>query len=128
MFDSIFEKSTEGTLKALTLEWTCPKCGGRNFRILSRGERSHGEYHGRCRYCRTKCRAAFPPPEKEVDGETEFMERISNEDFTSEERTDMIRDFAEIASLVVDGAHPTFLREKKKALEDKIAFAKRRRR
>jgi hypothetical protein len=128
MFDSLFEKAAEGTLKALTLEWTCPKCDGRNFRILTRGERSSGEYHGRCRYCRTKCRASFPPPEHEVEGEAEFMENISDPDFTAEEQTDMIRDFAEIASLVVDGAPPAYLRGKRKALEDKITFAKRRRR
>ncbi len=128
MFGSLFEKGAEGSLKALTLEWICPECGGRNFRILTKSERKSGEYHGRCRYCRTKCRAAFPPQETEVDGEAEFMRRIHQEDFTAEERTDMIRDFAEIASLVVDGALPGVIREKQKALEDKIAFAKRRRR
>jgi hypothetical protein len=127
MFDSIFEKDAAGTLKALTLEWICPKCDGRNFRILTRGERRSGEYHGRCRYCRTRCRAAFSPPETLVDGEAEFMDRIDLEEFTDEERTDMIRDFAEIASLVIDSAPPGVLKEKRKALEEKIAFAKRRR-
>jgi hypothetical protein len=128
MFESFFCKDAEGTLKALTLEWICPKCEARNFRILSRKERSSGEYCGRCRYCRTKCRATFSPPEFPVYGETEFMERITDEDFTHEEQTDMIRDFAEIASLAVDDAPEGVLREKRKALEDKIAFAKRRRR
>jgi hypothetical protein len=127
MFDSIFEKDAAGTLKALTLEWVCPKCDGRNFRILSRGERRAGEYHGRCRYCRTRCRAAFSPQETPVEGEDEFMERIGLEDFTDEERTDMIRDFAEIASLNVDHVLPQELRERRKLLEEKIAFAKRRR-
>jgi hypothetical protein len=127
MFDSIFEKDATGTLKALTLEWVCPKCDGRNFRILSRGERRAGEYHGRCRYCHTRCRAAFSPQETPVEGEDEFMERIDLEDFTDEERTDMIRDFAEIASLNVDRVPPQELRERRKLLEEKIAFAKRRR-
>ena len=56
------------------------------------------------------------------------MDRINREDFTEEERTDMIRDFAEIASLAVDGALPAVLQGKNRALEEKIAFAKRRRR
>jgi len=128
MFGSFFEKDAAGSLKALTLEWICPACGGRNFRILTRTERKSGEYHGRCRYCRTKCGVDFPPQETDVDGEMDFMDRISEEDFTPEEKTDMIRDFAEIASLVVDGAPPGVLQAKRKALEEKIAFAKRRRR
>jgi len=128
MFDALFEKEAEGTLRALTLEWICPKCEGRNFRILTKGERRSGEYHGRCRYCRTRCRTSFPPQERAVDGEAEFMDRINREDFTEEERTDMIRDFAEIASLAADGALPAVLQGKNKALEEKIAFAKRRRR
>jgi transcription elongation factor Elf1 len=128
MFDSFFEKDAEGVLKALTLEWICPKCGGKNFRLLSRGERTSGAYHGRCRYCRTKCGVSFPPQETNVDGEMEFMDRISEENFTADEKTDMIRDFAEIASLVVDGAPPGAIQTKRKALEEKIAFAKRRRR
>ncbi len=128
MFGSFFEKGAEGSLKALTLECVCPEFRGRNFRILTKTERKSGEYHGRCRYCRTKCRAAFFPQETEVAGETEFMRGINREDFTDEEMTDMIRDFAEIASLVVDGAPPGVIRGKQKALEEKIAFAKRRRR
>ena len=128
MFDALFEKDAGGTLKALTLEWACPKCGGMNFRILSQQDRAIGEYHGRCRYCRTRCRVTFPPPARAVDGEAEFMKRISYEDFTDEERTDMLRDYAEIESLIVDKAAPGIVREKKKALDEKIAFAKRRRR
>lgn len=128
MFDSFFEKNAEGILKALTLEWSCPKCEGVNFRILSQKERAEGEYHSRCRYCRTKCRVSFVPPNMPVEGETEFLERINYEDFTPEERIDMLRDFAEIASLVVDKTAPGIIREKRKALEAKIAFAKLRRR
>lgn len=128
MFDRLFERDAAGFLKALTLEWTCPECKGMNFRILSRRERSRGKYPGRCRYCRTKCRVAFTPQEAEVDGETEFMDRLSDTDLTAEERTDMIRDFAGIESLAVDGAPPGVLREKRKALDAKIAFAKRQRR
>lgn len=128
MFDSFFEKDTGGTLKALTLEWPCPECDGKNFRILSVHERRSGEYRGKCRYCKTRCHVTFPPQVYEVEGEREFRERIGDEDFTEEERTDMIRDFAEIASLSVDKAPPGVLREKWKALEAKIAFAKMRRR
>lgn len=128
MFDAIFSKQAEGVLKALTLEWTCPKCEGRNFRILSVKDRMTGEYRSPCRYCHTKCRVSFPPSESPVEGETEFRERIQDEDFTPEEKLEMIRDFAEIASLVVDHALPGVIQEKKKALEAKIAFAKRRRR
>jgi hypothetical protein len=128
MFDSFFEKDAGGFLKALTLEWPCPKCDGKNFRILSVNERNVGEYHGRCRYCKTKCRVHFDPPSSVVEGEAEFMERIGDEDFTEEERTDMIRDFAEIASLAADNTPPGVLREKRKALDARIAFAKRRRR
>ena len=128
MFDWLFEMDAEGTLKALTLEWTCRKCEGMNFRILPKRERMSGQYHGRCRYCHTKCGVTFPPQEREVAGEAEFMDRIAVDEFTAEEQADMIRDFAEIASLVVDGAPQGVLREKRKALEDKIAFAKRWRR
>ena len=128
MFESIFSKHAEGILKALTLEWTCPKCEGRNFRILAVKDRMAGEYQSKCRYCRAKCLVTFPPPVSPVEGEADFRERIQDEDFTPEEQLDMIRDFAEIASLVVDNALPGVIQEKKKALEAKIAFAKRRRR
>jgi transcription elongation factor Elf1 len=128
MFESLFSKQAEGILKALTLEWSCPKCDGRNFRILSVKDRMAGEYHSKCRYCRAKCQVSFPPQADPVIGEAEFRDRIQDEDFTPEEQLDMIRDFAEIASLVVDNALPGVIQEKKKALEAKITFAKRRRR
>lgn len=128
MFESFFPRNAEGTLKAMTLEWPCPECGGKNFRILSRRERASGEHRSHCRYCRTQCRIAFLPPAADVEGEAEFMDRIGEEDFTDAEQTDMIRDFAEIASLVADGAPPGVVREKRNALEAKIAFARRRRR
>lgn len=128
MFERFFEQDKEGVLKALTLEWLCPECEGMNFRILTRAQRATGEYHTRCRYCRAKFRVRFPIPERPVEGEDAIMERIADREFTTEERTDMIRDFAEIASLRVEGAVPGLIREKEKALEAKIAFAKRRRR
>lgn len=128
MLERFFERDIPGTLKALTLEWKCPDCAGLNFRILGRGERNAGEYHTHCRYCRAKFRALFERPSHPVEGESAFMEMLAEEDFSHEERIDMIRDFAEIASLRVDGAVPGVIGEKEKALEAKIAFAKRRRR
>ncbi len=128
MFERLIEHDTEGVLKALTLEWQCPKCSGMNFRILSRAQRETGEYHTVCRYCRAKYRVKFPKPEREVEGEMEFRHRLSLEDFTPEEQTDMLRDFAEIASLRIDGAKPGAIDARWKLLEEKIAFAKRRRR
>ena len=128
MFERFFEQDKEGVLKALTLEWLCPECEGMNFRILTRNQRTTGVYHTRCRYCRAKFRVSFRIPERPVEGEDAIMERIADPEFTHEERTDMIRDFAEIASLRVDKAIPGLIREKEKALEAKIAFAKRRRR
>jgi hypothetical protein len=128
MFERFFEQAAQGVVKGLTLEWQCPNCEGINFRILTRGQRAGGEYHTRCRYCRAKAGVRFPVAENPVEGEDAFMDRIDEEEFSPEERTDMIRDFAEIASLRVDGAAPGLLKEKEKALEAKIAFAKRRRR
>jgi hypothetical protein len=128
MFERFFEQDKEGVLKGLTLEWLCPECEGMNFRILTRSQRATGVYHTRCRYCRAKFRVSFRIPERPVEGEDAIMERIADPEFTPEERTDMIRDFAEIASLRVDNAIPGLIREKEKALEAKIAFAKRRRR
>jgi len=128
MFERFIEQASQGVLKALTLEWKCPECAGINFRILTRGQRASGEYHTRCRYCKAKFGVTFPIPGQPIEGEAEFMERIDENEFSQEERTDMIRDFAEIASLRVDGALPGFLNEKEKALEAKIAFTKRRRR
>jgi hypothetical protein len=128
MFERFFEQAAQGVVKALTLEWQCPKCEGINFRILTRAQRAGGDYHTRCRYCRTKFHVSFPAPQRPVEGEDAFMDRISLEDFSDEEITDMIRDFAEIASLRADRAPPGLIGEKEKALEAKIAFAKRRRR
>jgi hypothetical protein len=128
MFERFFEQAAQGVVKALTLEWPCPACEGINFRILTRAHRAGGEYHTRCRYCKAKFLVSFPVPKGPVEGEDAFMERISYEDFSDEELTDMIRDFAEIASLRADGAPPGLIKEKEKALEAKITFAKRRRR
>jgi hypothetical protein len=128
MFERFFERDTSGSLKGLTLEWKCPDCAGLNFRILGKGARDSGEYHNHCRYCRAKFRILFEKPRTLVEGEEEFMGRIAEDYITSEERFDMIRDFAEIASLRVDRALPGVIKEKEKALEEKIAFARRRRR
>ena len=70
----------------------------------------------------------FNPPEHPVEGEDAFMDQLDAEDFSDEERTDMIRDFAEIAALRADSALPKTIKEKEKALELKIDFARRRRR
>jgi hypothetical protein len=128
MFDTLFEHETGGTLKALTLEWKCPRCEGLNFRILQKDVREIGLYHTRCRYCKARYRVNYPNPEQVTPGEDEFMEMISEEDFTDEEQQDMIKDYAEIEYLKADRANPGVIKEKQKALEDKITFAKRRRR
>jgi hypothetical protein len=128
MFDQFIEHDTEGTLKGLTLEWQCPKCAGLNFKILLSKQRGSGEYHTRCRYCKAKYRVKFPAQQKEIAGEEDFMERISIEKFTPEEQMDMIKDFAEIEYMKVDKALPNIIAGKQRALEEKIAFAKRQRR
>jgi hypothetical protein len=128
VFERFFSRDVKGDLKGLTLEWKCPDCSGLNFRILAKGVRDSGEYNTHCRYCKAKVRALFEKPSAPVEGEAEFMRRISLEDFSNEEMTDMIRDFAEIASLRVDKAAPKSIREKEVLLEAKIDFAKRRRR
>ncbi len=128
MFEKFFSRDTSGTIKGLTLEWQCPDCAGLNFRILSRGDRHAGEYPTRCRYCKAKFRVLFEPPKNPVEGEDAFMDLLDAEDFSDDEKTDMIRDFAEIAALRADAALPKTIREKEKALEIKIDFAKRRRR
>jgi transcription elongation factor Elf1 len=128
MFDQFIEHDTEGTLKALTLEWKCPKCEGLNFKILLSKQRVTGKYHTRCRYCKAKYRVKFPVIEKPIAGEEEFMDRITLEKFTPEEQMDMIRDFAEIEYMRVDKALPNVVAGKQRALEEKITFAKRRRR
>jgi hypothetical protein len=128
MFERFFERDTGGALKGLTLEWKCPDCAGLNFRILAKSDRDAGEYHTSCRYCKAKFRTLFEKPAGLVEGEAEFMKRITAEDFSDEEQTDMIRDFAEIASLRADRAPPGGIKEKMRLLEEKIDFAKRRRR
>jgi hypothetical protein len=126
MFERFFEHDTNGVLKGLTLEWKCPKCEGLNFKLILKEQRKTGDYHTRCRYCKAKFRVIYPLPERAIEGEEEFLERLSYEDFTPEEEMDMIKDFAEIAALKVDHALPGIIKEKQKALEEKIAFAKLR--
>ncbi len=128
MFERFFARDAAGMVKGLTLEWKCPDCAGLNFRILGIGERVSGEYPSHCRYCRAKFRVAFEKATGPVNGETEFYDLLDEEDFTESERTDMIRDFAEIASLKADRAAPGVIQEKEKALQEKIDLAKRRRR
>ena len=128
MFERFFSRDTNGAVKGLTLEWQCPDCAGLNFRILSRSGRHAGEYPTHCRYCRAKFRVLFTPPGSPVEGEDNFMDRLDFEDFSDDEKTDMIRDFAEIAALRADAASQKTILEKEKALELKIDFARRRRR
>ena len=128
MFDRFFEHDAEGVLKGLTLEWKCPKCEGLNFKLILRHQREIGDYHTLCRYCKAKYLVTYPKPEKEIEGEVEFLERLDREDFNREEKMDMIKDFAEIAALKADNALPGVIREKQKALEAKIAFTKRQKR
>jgi len=125
MFDSLFEHETSGTLKALTLEWQCPSCRGLNFKLLMKQAREAGLYHTRCRYCRAKYRVSYPDAGRIIPGEDAFMERLAEEEFSDAETQDMIKDYAEIEYLRCDGAAPGIIREKQKALEEKIAFAKR---
>ena len=128
MFERLFERDTRGVIKGLTLEWRCPDCNGLNFRILTRAERASGLYHAQCRYCHAKFRVAFDPPARPVEGETDFYDMLEVEEFTSEDRNEMVRDFAEIASLKADSAAASMIQEKEKALEIKIDAARRRRR
>ncbi|MFA4860747.1 hypothetical protein [Methanoregula sp.] len=128
MFDSLFEHETGGTLKALTLEWQCPKCQGLNFKLLMKNIRETGLYHTRCRYCKAKFRVSYPDAGRSIPGEDEFMERITEEDFPDTDVQDLIKDYAEIEYLKADRAAPGVIKEKQKALEEKIAFVKRRRR
>ena len=126
MFDRFFEHDTSGVLKGFTLEWKCPKCEGLNFKLILKEQRNTGDYHTRCRYCKAKYRVEYPIPKKAIEGEDEFLERLSHEDFTPEEELDMIKDFAEIAALKVDRAPHLIIKGKQNALEEKILFAKRR--
>ena len=128
MFDQFFEHDTDGVLKGLTLEWKCPKCEGFNFKLILKEQRNDGNYHTRCRYCKAKYQVNYPVPEKAIEGEDKFLERLSEEDFTREEELDMIKDFAEIAALKVDHAPLLIIKGKENALEEKILLAKRRRR
>lgn len=128
MFERFFARDTKGTVKGLTLEWRCPDCAGLNFRILSRADRAAGTYPTHCRYCRAKFSVAFPDQNVPVGGEAEFMDELEAEDFSEEEKTDMIRDFAEIASLKADHAVPGVIKEKERALAEKMDSARRRRR
>ena len=126
MFHKFFEHDTNGELKGLTLEWKCPECEGLNFNLILKEQRHIGDYHSRCRYCKAKYRVEYPVPKKAIEGEDEFLERLSHEDFTPEEELDMIKDFAEIAALKVDRAPLLVIKGKQNALEEKILFAKRR--
>jgi hypothetical protein len=128
MFERFFEKETSGTLKGMTLEWECPNCSGKNFRILNIAERGAGEYHAHCRYCRVRYRIAFPPPAGSIEGEDAFMERLSDEHFTTDEQRELVRDFAEIEYMRSDNANPRQVTGKERLLEEKITFFKRRRR
>jgi len=126
MFDRFIAHDTTGKLKAMTLEWTCPKCNGENFRILFKKERDMAVYKTRCRYCKSKFRVNFPGPATGIANEEEFLEMISEEKFSASEQNEMIRDFAEIEYLKVDKANPQFIAGKQKELEQKIALAKKR--
>ena len=128
MFERFFEHDTNGVLMGLTLEWKYPKCEGVNFKFILKGQRRSGDYHARCRYWKSKYRVVYPVPEKAIEGEDEFLERLSQEDFTREEELDMIKDFAEIAALKVDHAPLLIIKGKENALKEKIVLAKRRRR
>jgi transcription elongation factor Elf1 len=125
MFERFFEQDTEGRLKALTLEWKCPRCGGLNFKILFLGQRDMGEYHTRCRYCKAKFRVLYPAPGTVINGEAQFFDRLSDEEFSKDTETELIKDYAEIEYLKCDNADPRIIKGKQKALEEKIAFAKR---
>ena len=126
MFEQFFEHDTSGVLKGLTLEWKCPKCEGLNFILILIGQRNIGNCHTHCRDCKAKYRVEYPVPVPPIEGEKEFLERLSHEDFTPEEDLDMIKDFAEIAALKVDHALPLIIKGKQNALEEKILLAKRR--
>jgi len=128
ILDRLFEHKTPGVLKGMTLEWSCPKCAGNNYKLLSQDTRKAGIYHTRCRYCRAKFEVGFPDGEKIVPGEDAFLRRLSFEDFTLKEDGDLIRDFAEIVALKIENGKSGYIGEKEKALEKKIAFLKIRRR
>jgi rubredoxin len=128
MFERLFEKEATGALKGMTLEWVCPRCSGKNFRILPVDERETGEHHDHCRYCRVKYRVAFPPPAENIEGEAEFYERLSDEHYTAEEQQELVRDFAEIEYMRCENPGNREITGKQRLLEEKITFFKRRRR
>jgi len=99
MFESLIEHETDGIIKGLTLEWKCPKCEGMNFKILLKTQRESGQYHSRCRYCKAKFLVNYPSSETVIEGEAEFMERLTEAEFFEDEEMDLIRDFAEIEYL-----------------------------
>lgn len=84
MFERFFEKETSGTLKGMTLEWNCPHCGGKNFRLVMKADRGTGTYHHPCRYCHTRCRVIFNPANAAPEGEEDFLDRLSEEHFSAE--------------------------------------------
>lgn len=128
MFERFFEKETKGTLKGMTLEWECPRCSGKNFRILKIEERRSGEHHDHCRYCKARCRVAFIPPAGRIEGEAEFMEQLADEDFSAEEQQELVRDFAEIGYMRYENPNNREIPGKQRLLEEKITFFKRSRR
>jgi len=89
-------------------------------------------HSGRCppetRHCKVKSRVNYLKRDAGIEDEKEFLERLSREDFSRDEEIDMIKDFVKIAALKVDHASPGVIKEKQKALESKIAFAKMHRR
>ncbi|MEI8332099.1 MAG: hypothetical protein WCF90_10720 [Methanomicrobiales archaeon] len=96
MSERFFQHTTNSVIKGLSLEWKCPNCEGLNFKIILRGQRRSGDYHTCCRCCKSKYRLVYPTPEKEIEGDVEFLERLYQEDLTREEELDMIKDFDEI--------------------------------
>jgi hypothetical protein len=128
MLERFFEKDTNGVLKGMTLEWACPRCSGKNFRILPVEERRSGEHHDHCRYCKARYRVAFLSPSDRTKGEAEFMERLADEEFSAEEQQELVRDFAEIGYMRYENPGNREITGKQRLLEEKITFFKRRRR
>jgi hypothetical protein len=128
MLERFFEKETTGALKGMTLEWACPSCSGKNFRILTKSERESGKYRSYCRYCKTRCRVAFDPPAAGIAGEEDFMDRLADDDLPAEEQQDLVRDFAEIEYMRSENPKNREITGKERLLEEKITFYKRRRR
>jgi len=127
MLERFFEKDTKGTLKGMTLEWACPRCAGKNFRILRIEERRSGEHHDHCRYCKARFHVAFTPSDQ-IEGEAAFMERLEDEEFSAEEQQELVRDFAEIGYMRYENPGNREITGKQRLLEEKITFFKRRRR